>query len=92
MTLQDHFLPFIKNLLAHAHRAFTEEEIVGFVRSVVLAGNDPDKPARDAFAAKEVCVNHPHATDAVIAELTDRRASSVPVPAGRRLVPCTDLV
>ena len=52
----------------------------------------PDKPARDAFAAKEVCINHPHATDAVIAELTGRRASSVPVPAGRRLVPCTDLV
>ena len=91
-TVEEQFLPFSKNLLAHAHRAFTEEEIVGFVRSVVLAGNDPDKPARDAFAAKEVCINHPHATDAVIAELTGRRASSVPVPAGRRLVPCADLV
>ena len=65
-TVEEQFLPFSRQLLAHAHKAFTDDEIVAFLRNVVLAGEDPDKSARDAFARREVCVNHPHATDAVI--------------------------
>ena len=65
-TVAEQFLPFSRTLLDFAHKAFTGDEIVAFIREVVLKGNDPDKATRDAFAAKEVCVNHPHATDAVI--------------------------
>ena len=35
----------------------------------VAAGRDPDRESRAAFAAREVCVNHPDATSAVIAAL-----------------------
>lgn len=65
-TMEEQFLPFSRRLLDHAHKAFTADEVIAFIRKVVLAGDDPDKAARDAFAAAEVCVNHPHATDAVV--------------------------
>ena len=42
------------------------DDIVAFVRRVVLAGDDPRKAQRDAFAAREVCVNHPHAAAGVV--------------------------
>ena len=65
-TVAEQFLPFSRKLLDFAHKAFTGDEIVAFIREVVLKENDPDKATRDAFAAKEVCINHPHATDAVV--------------------------
>ena len=43
-------------------------EIIAFIRDVA-SGRDPDREARAAFAAKEVCVNHPDATSAVLAVL-----------------------
>ncbi|MBQ1569445.1 MAG: hypothetical protein IIZ70_06075 [Kiritimatiellae bacterium] len=66
-TAESQFLPFSRRLLEHTVRACTDDDIVAFVRRVVVAGDDPGRAARDAFAAREVCVNHPHATDAVIA-------------------------
>ena len=66
-TIDEQFLPFSRSLLDYAHRAFTGEEVISFIRKVVLEGKDDEKATRDAFAAREVCVNHPHATDAVIA-------------------------
>lgn len=68
-TIDEQFLPFSRELLNHAYKAFTGEEIVSFIRTVILEGRDPAKAARDAFAAHEVCVNHPHATDAVISSV-----------------------
>ena len=65
-TVDEQFLPFSRKLLEHVHRATTDEEIVDFIQRVVLADNDPGRLARDAFAAQEVCVNHPDATGAVI--------------------------
>ena len=35
----------------------------------MAAGRDPDRESRAAFAAREVCVNHPDATSAVVAVL-----------------------
>ena len=68
-TVARQFLPFSRRLLAHTYRAFTDEEIIAFLRKVVVAGEDPKAPERTAFARSEVCVNHPHATDAVIADI-----------------------
>ncbi len=65
-TVAEQFLPFSRTLLAHTFKCFTGDEIVAFIRDVVLAGKDPEKAARDAFARSEVCVNHPHATQSVI--------------------------
>ena len=68
----EQFLPFSRGLLGHVYRAFSRDEIVDFIRRVVVAGDDPMKAERDEFARAEVCVNHPHATDAVIAEVMRR--------------------
>ena len=72
-TLREQFLPFAKTLAEHVRKAYTDEDVIGFIRDVA-AGRDLDRDARAAFAAKEVCVNHPDATAAVIAALGfDRR-------------------
>ncbi len=65
-TVEEQFLPFSKRLLDHAQRAFTEDDVLAFIRRVVVAGDDSDRDARAAFAASEVCVNHPDATGRVI--------------------------
>jgi hypothetical protein len=52
----------------HVRKAYADEDVVAFVRDVA-AGRDPDRESRAAFAAKEVCVNHPDATSAVLAVL-----------------------
>lgn len=71
-TIDEQFLPFSRKLLDYAHKAFSGEEIVSFIRTVVLEGKDDEEAARDEFAAREVCVNHPHATDAVIAAVLQK--------------------
>ena len=80
-TVEEQFLPFSRRLLDYAYRATTDGEIVGFIQKVVLAGDDPDREARDAFAAREVCVNHPDASGAVIREVLSALgiAGTVPV-------------
>ena len=67
-TVERQFLPFSRRLLEHACRAYTDEDVVAFIERV-RSGDDPDKAGRDAFAAREVCVNHPHATDAVLSDM-----------------------
>lgn len=68
-TLRDQFLPFARTLADHVRKAYADEDVIGFVRDVA-AGRDPDHDARAAFAAKEVCVNHPDATAAVVAAIS----------------------
>ena len=70
-TVERQFLPFARRLLDHVDRAYTDDDIVAFVRRVVLAGDDPRKAQRDAFAAREVCVNHPHAAAGVVDAVVD---------------------
>jgi hypothetical protein len=70
-TVERQFLPFSRRLLEHVDKAYTEDDVVAFIRRVVVDGNDPRKAERDAFAAREVCVNHPHATDAVLSAVRE---------------------
>ena len=65
-TVDEQFLPFSRRLLEHVHQATTDGQIVDFVQKVVLAEDDPGRAAREAFAAREVCVNHPDAAGAVV--------------------------
>ena len=67
-TLDEQFLPFARTLAEHVRKAYEDEDVIRFVRDVA-AGRDPEQGARAMFAAKEVCVNHPNATAAVIAAL-----------------------
>ena len=58
--------PFARQMLSAAYRARTREEIVAFIRNVVIAGDDPKKDMRTDLAKRDVCVNHPHAAEAVV--------------------------
>jgi hypothetical protein len=71
-TARMQFLPFSKRLLGHVTTAMDEKTVVDFIRRVVVDGDDPGKAARDEFAAKEVCVNHPHAARAVVDAVCER--------------------
>ena len=68
-TLREQFLPFAQTLAEHVRKAYSDEDVIGFIRDVA-AGRDPDRADRAAFAAKDVCVNHPDATAAVIAAIS----------------------
>ncbi len=70
-TVERQFLPFSRKLLEHVERAYAEDDVVAFIRRVVLECDDPRREERDAFAAREVCVNHPHATYAVLSAVEE---------------------
>jgi len=70
-TVERQFLPFSRRLLEHVERAYTDEDVVAFIRRTVVEGNDSRKTERDAFAEREVCVNHPHASDAVLSAVME---------------------
>ena len=70
-TVERQFLPFSRQLLEHVDKAYTDDDVLAFIRRVVVDADDPRKAERDAFAAREVCVNHPHATDAVLSAVAD---------------------
>lgn len=65
------FTSFGKRLHDFVYPAFTEDDIVAFIREVVLDGQDVKKDARTAFAAREVCLFHPHAAQRIVEKLTE---------------------
>ncbi len=70
-TVDTQFLPFGRKLLEHVFRAYDGAGIEWFIREVVIGGNDPDCAVRADFARREVCVNHPSSSAAVIASILD---------------------
>ena len=64
--LERQLLPFSEKLYSNTYHAVSDDDIVRFIREVVIEGRDAMSGARAAFAAKEVCVNHPHASRAVL--------------------------
>lgn len=70
-TVSSQFLPLGRKMLDHMCRAYTDEHIIEFIRKYVVNGNDTEKADRDAFAAREVCINHPHAAESVIRTILD---------------------
>ena len=59
------FAPLGKECLANCYLAYDADAIARFVADVVVAGNDPMRPARAAFAGR-VMVNYPHAAEAAL--------------------------
>ena len=59
------FAPLGKECLANCYLAYDTAAIERFVSEVVVGGNDPMKPAREAFAGK-VMVNYPHAAEVAL--------------------------
>ena len=69
-ALDSQLTSFGKRLQEHVEHACTEEEIVAFVRRVAEGrATLADDPEWREFAAREVCVAHPHAASKVVAEI-----------------------
>ncbi len=62
------FAPLGKDCLANCYLAYDTAAIERFVSDVVVAGDDPKKPSREAFAGT-VMVNYPHAADAALGHI-----------------------
>lgn len=77
-SIEEQFLPFSRALLAHTYQAYSPDDIIAFIREVVIGGNDSGKAERDVFAAQTVCVNHPHAADAVVKSVIEALDSAKP--------------
>lgn len=64
------FAPLGKECLANCYIAYDTDAIDRFIRDVVVAGNDPKKPAREALAEK-VMVNYPHAAEVALEHIKE---------------------
>ena len=62
------FAPLGRKCLEHCYIAYDTDAIDGFVRNVIMSGNDPKAAARAEFA-KTVTVNHPHAADTALMKI-----------------------
>ena len=60
--IESKFAPLGRKCLEHCYIAYGTDAIDGFVRDVIMSGDDPKAAARAEFA-KTVTVNHPHAAD-----------------------------
>lgn len=67
----DGLVPFGRKCMDRYYRAFCEEDIMRFIREVVIGGADPMKEEREKFAENELRVNYPHASDAVISVIEE---------------------
>lgn len=70
-TEEREFLPFGRELLNLTYKAYDEQAIRAFLENVVLGGEDPKKPSRDARAASDICCFYPRAADRVIVEVVE---------------------
>ncbi len=62
------FLDFGKQLLSHVYKAYNQDDIVGFIDNVVLAGSDFMERDRRAFA-RTLMYNHPHASEVLLGDI-----------------------
>ena len=65
-TIETQFLPFARELLDHARRAYDRNGIIAFVRDVAAGDLDAQSAERAEFARRRVCVNHPDASGKVV--------------------------
>jgi len=64
------FAPLGRECLANCYLAYDTAAIERFVADVVVAGNDPMKPTREAFA-EEVMVNYPNAAEVAMRHIKE---------------------
>lgn len=63
--IEEKFAPLGKKCLENCYVAYDTDAIDGFIRDVVIGGNDPKKTSREMFA-DTVMVNYPHAADVAL--------------------------
>lgn len=48
------------------YHAFNKQDIINFIKNVVLDGDDPMKTEREHFVETELMVNYPNASQSII--------------------------
>lgn len=61
-TIEREFTPFGKEMLNHLYLVSSEKDIIDFIDSVVLQGQDSMKHSRVAFAQKYIRIHYPNST------------------------------
>lgn len=59
-------VPLGQECMNQYYHALCKDDIINFIRDVVINGNDPKKEQREAFADNELMVNYPHAAEEFI--------------------------
>ena len=63
---EEQFLEYGRELLSCTYKAFNESDIISFIDTVVISGNDSMKDRRENFMAKRLMYNYPHASEALV--------------------------
>jgi hypothetical protein len=71
-TLEREFTPLGREILGCNYPVYDERGIEDFLRTVVLAGEDPKADARSRLARERVCTFHPCAAERVVDEIARR--------------------
>ena len=61
----NNLVPLGQECMQHYYHAFSREDIINFIKDVVIAGNDTKKEDRVNFVERELKVNYPHAAEFV---------------------------
>ena len=67
--IEDKFSDLGKKCLENCYVSYTEKDIIKFIEDIILAGNDPKKEARIAFAENEIMINYPNVNDKIVEEI-----------------------
>lgn len=59
-------LPFGKECMDNYYHAYCENDIIEFIKNVIINGNDPMKEKREKFVQNKIMVNYPHAAEETI--------------------------
>lgn len=64
--IKDVFIPMGEMCMEQYYKAFSEEDIIQFIDSVVIGGVDPLKESREKFSREVLKYNYPHSAEYVI--------------------------
>ena len=58
--------PFGKKCMQEYYHALSQEDIIAFIKDVVLDGKDPKKQQREQFVENELMINYPNAAEFLV--------------------------
>jgi hypothetical protein len=64
-------VPLGQRCMDNYYHAYTEEDIINFIRDVIIDGQDEKKDKRESFVENELMVNYPRTSEFVIKMLKD---------------------
>jgi len=65
-VLEREFTEYGKKMVQHTYKAFSKEDIIKFIKDVVVEGNDEMLEYRQKYAKNEIMINYPNATEFIM--------------------------